>query len=61
MSTLTKLERDVREASSHLTRAILLLDRNFLDHEVQKLLEAKKGLTALRENRRAKRERATAE
>jgi len=52
-NTLTKVERDLREANSLLTRAVLLLDRNFLENEVQSLLELK---TALRKLQVCKRE-----
>lgn len=46
-NTLTKIERDLREANSLLTRAVLLLDRNFLENEVQSLLELKTTLRKL--------------
>jgi len=48
-------ERDLQEAHHHLTRAILFLDRNGVEDQVETLLRVKAALP--REEQRRKEER----
>jgi len=57
MTKRNPLERDLQEAHHHLTRAILFLDRNGVEDQVETLLRVKAALPRPPEEHRRKEEK----